>query len=190
MGIYTALATDEFANKEYRIVPIRKLDIYEIKKWRNEQIDFLRQNTLLTDQDQSNYFERWIVPSFSETQPKMILFSYLEYNTCIGYGGLTNIDWENRRGELSFLVQTERTLDVQQYRRDFSCFLHMMKSVAFNELQFDRIVTETYDIRPEHVRILEENGFVLEGRLKEHVVIRGQRVDSLLHGCLRETHHV
>ena len=189
MGIYTALATDEFANNEYTIVPLRTCDIYEIGKWRNEQIDFLRQKTILTDQDQKDYYERWVVPSFSETQPRIILFSYLEYNICIGYGGLTNIDWDNKRAELSFLLQTERTKTSQQYHRDLSHFLRLLKGVAFNELHFNRIFTETYDIRADHVLVLEENGFVLEGRLKQHVIIRGRLVDSLIHGCLREYRH-
>jgi RimJ/RimL family protein N-acetyltransferase len=190
MGIYKALTINEFVKDEYALVPLRENDIPAITQWRNEQIDVLRQQAALTDHDQKVYYESRVVPSFTEARPGIILFSYLKHAACIGYGGLTNIDWENRRGELSFLVQTERTLDVQQYRRDFSCFLHMIKTVAFNELQFDRIVSETYDIRPEHVRILEENGFVLEGRLKQHVVIRGQGVDSLLHGCRRDSNHV
>jgi len=179
----------EFADNEYTIVPIREIDMLEIAKWRNEQIDILRQNVILTDQDQKGYYDRHVVPSFSETKPKIILFSYLEHNMCIGYGGLTNIDWENKRAELSFLLETERAKNVQQYRRDFSYFLHLLKRVVFNELRFNRIFTETYDVRTDHILVLEENGFVLEGRLKQHVVIRGRFVDSLIHGCLREHNH-
>jgi RimJ/RimL family protein N-acetyltransferase len=190
MGIYKALTINEFVKDEYALVPLREHDILAVAQWRNEQLDVLRQHAILTDHDQNIYYETRVVPSFSEAKPGIILFSYLQHSVCIGYGGLTDIDWENRRAELSFLLQTERTRDVQQYRRDFACFLHMIKTVAFDELKFDRIVAETYDIRPEHVRTLEENGFVLEGRLKQHVVIRGQLVDSLLHGCLKDTHHV
>ena len=189
MGIYKALATNEFSNNEYAIVPLREIDILEIAKWRNEQIDILRQNIVLTDQNQKGYYDKYVVPSFSESHPKIILFSYLEHNMCIGYGGLTNIDWENECTELSFLLQTERAKNVQRYHRDFSHFLHLLKRVVFNELDLNRIFTETYDIRADHIRVLEENGFVLEGRLRQHVVIRGRFVDSLIHGCLREHNH-
>jgi RimJ/RimL family protein N-acetyltransferase len=189
MGIYKALTINELASNEYAIVPLREIDIFEVKQWRNDQIDVLRQNTVLTDRDQKEYYDRCVVPGFSETKPTIILFSYLEHNMCIGYGGLTNIDWENKRAELSFLVQTDRARNVQQYRKDFSHFLRLLKQVAFNELRFNRIFTETFDVRANHVLILEENGFVLEGRLKQHMLIRGRFVDSLIHGCLREYHH-
>jgi RimJ/RimL family protein N-acetyltransferase len=189
MDIYRALSTNEFANDEYTIIPIREIDILEIKRWRNEQIDILRQRVILSDQDQKEYYHKHVVPGFSAIQPKLILFSFLERHTCIGYGGLTNIDWENKRAELSFLLQTELATNVQRYRKDFSNFLHLIKRVAFAELNLHRIFTETYDIRADHVLVLEENGFTLEGRLRQHAVVRGRFVDSLIHGCLRENSH-
>ncbi len=189
MDSYKVLSTNEFKLDEYTIVPMREADIFEIKKWRNEQIDILRQKVFLTDHDQEEYYQKYVVPGFSETRPKIILFSYLEHSKCIGYGGLTNIDWENSRAEVSFLVQTERTKNLQQYRRDFSCFLLLLKRIAFTELRLNRLYTETYDIRPDHISVLEEIGFILEGRLKQHIVIQGRSVDSLIHGCSRENFH-
>ena len=155
-------------------------------KWRNEQIDVLRQNRLLTEADQDRYYREVVEPSFSEDRPRIILFSYLRDEDCIGYGGLTNIDWDSRRAEISFLVDTDRTRDLKVYREDFSVFLRLMKRIAFGALQFNRLFAETFDIRPHHIRILEDNGFRLEGRMRQHVIIRGRPVDSLIHGCLKE----
>jgi RimJ/RimL family protein N-acetyltransferase len=189
MSIYKVLKRNEFTRNRYSISPLREQDIYEIKTWRNEQRDILRQNAVLTDQHQIAYYQNHVVPSFSDLKPTMILFSFLGHSHCIGYGGLANIDWENRRAELSFLLETKRAGNPEQYREDFSAFLHLMKDVAFTELPLNRIFTETYDIRPEHVSVLEQNGFMLEGRLRQHVFIRGRFVDSLIHGCLKEPDH-
>lgn len=190
MSIYKVLKTTEFRKGGYVLSPLREMDIYDIKTWRNEQIDLLRQKVVLTDQDQAEYYRSRVVPGFTELKPEMVLFSFLEHDRCIGYGGLVHIDWENKRAEVSFLLQTQRVRDSEQYRTEFSTFLHLMKEVAFTELPLNRIFTETYDIRPGHVSVLEQNGFVLEGRLRQHVFIRGRFVDSLIHGCVKEPDHV
>ena len=183
---YKCLPVNRFEEGSYAIVPYREEDRFLIMKWRNEQIDVLRQNRLLTEADQDRYYREVVEPSFSEDRPRIILFSYLRDEDCIGYGGLTNIDWDSRRAEISFLVDTDRTRDLKVYREDFSVFLRLMKRIAFGALQFNRLFAETFDIRPHHIRILEDNGFRLEGRMRQHVIIRGRPGDSLIHGCLKE----
>jgi hypothetical protein len=46
------------------------------------------------------------------------------------------------------------------------------------------LFTETYDIRPLHISIIESAGFLREGVMHHHVRIDGHPVDSLIHGCL------
>lgn len=169
----------------YVLVPLREEDIWPIKEWRNAQIDVLRQKRPLMDEDQRRYYEEIVRPQFALPQPPQILFSYLRDGRCIGYGGLMNIDWDARRAEVSFLLDTSRTHDLDVYCRDFAVFLRMLKHIAFEQLDFHRLFTETYDIRPHHVAVLESNGFVPEGRMRDHVMIRGAYVDSLIHGCLK-----
>lgn len=183
---YQCLKTNRFTYKEYEIVPYREADLMQIMRWRNEQMDVLRQNRELTEEDQIRYYRGVIVPTFVTAQPIMVLFSYLKHGECIGYGGLTNMDWHSGRAEISFLVDTARTRDEERYREDFSGFLHLMKEVAFGQLAFNRLFTETFDIRPRHIGILEGSGFRLEGRMKQHVRIGQSHVDSLIHGYLKE----
>jgi RimJ/RimL family protein N-acetyltransferase len=175
---------------EYNIVPLRREDIFLIKNWRNQQINVLRQNKILTDEGQVNYYEQVVIPSFSQSQPKIILFSYLFKNECIGYGGLTNIDWHSKRAEMSFLLDTKRAKDKKLYEIEFSNFITFMKKVAFDNLQLNRVFTETYDLREWHIRVLEKNGFKLEGIMREHVFIEGKFVDSLIHGYLRKEYEM
>jgi RimJ/RimL family protein N-acetyltransferase len=179
---YICLKNQEFKTDSYRMLPIRMEDIFLIKQWRNEQIDILRQNVLLTDDMQKIYFENVIKPLFLLAQPDQILFSILKEGHFIGYGGLVHIDWNNKMAELSFLVETIRSKQSEIYKVDFSAFLTMIKKVAFNELNFHRIFAETYDIRPLHISVLENEGFKYEKRLKDHVEIQGKLKDAFIHG--------
>ena len=174
----------------HALVSLREADMHDIGRWRNEQMDVLRQNQPLTSDGQIRYYRDVVMPTFRETHPRMILVSYLRHTECIGYGGLTNIDWQARRAEVSFLVATSRTRDVQAYRTDFVAFLDLVKQLAFNRLQLQRLFTETYDIRPHHVAALELAGFRPEGRLRRHVLTGGALVDSLFHGFLRQEYLV
>ncbi|NGX43034.1 MAG: hypothetical protein K940chlam7_01325 [Chlamydiae bacterium] len=183
---YACLAKQAYQDPPYQIIPIRRRDMSRIKEWRNEQMDCLRQDQPLTDVDQERYWSQTIEPSFSLEEPKQILFSYLLEEACIGYGGLTHCDWGDKRAEVSFILQTDRTEDPVLYEKEMIIFLTLLKKVAFQDLKFHRLFTETFDIRPHHISILEKFGFLQEGRLKEHVMINGKYVDSLIHGFLRK----
>jgi hypothetical protein len=90
---YTYLTQQEFSNGEYKLVPIRYEDRYKIMKWRNEQIYHLRQKEPITSKQQDAYFENVVAKLFDQEKPNQILFSLLEGERCIGYGGLVHINW-------------------------------------------------------------------------------------------------
>jgi RimJ/RimL family protein N-acetyltransferase len=111
----------------------------------------------------------------------MMLVSILDSDgRFIGYGGLTNLDWHARHAEVSFLVDPARAADPDTYRRDASAFLAFLAGWAFGELGLNRLFTETYDFRELHIGLLEQAGFVPEGRMRQHV----EGGDSVLHGLL------
>jgi len=168
------------------LVRLRETDMLEIGRWRNDQMDVLRQNQLLTDEGQLRYYREVVEPSMRQAQPRIVLASYLLGGACIGYGGLTNIDWAAGRAEVSFLVATQRTRDLAAYRADFEAFLALLERLAFDGLSLRRLFTETYDLRPHHVASLEAAGFRLEGRLRRHQLVGDRLVDTLFHGKLRE----
>ena len=170
----------------YEILPIRPEDIESIRVWRNEQRDVLRQKGIIQAQEQTHYFEKTIWPTLEELQPKQILFSFLYQGTCIGYGGLTSIDWEYKRAEISFLVETARVHDQELYDKDYSHFLSLLAKITFEDLGFQRLYAETFDFREYHMRILEKFGLKQEGVLRKHVFKKGKWCDSIMHGLLRE----
>ncbi len=171
---------------DYEVIPMRETDIFLIKDWRNAQMDVLRQNKPISNSDQENYYRTIIKPGFEKENPTIMLFSFLHLDECIGYGGLTNIHWQDKRVELSFLVNPIHVANPSVYKNDFKHFIELMKEITFKELDFNRIFTETYDIREQHIGILESCGFLLEGRMKSHVCINGIFVDSLIHGILKK----
>jgi RimJ/RimL family protein N-acetyltransferase len=179
---YLCLKAQRFATQDgYTIVPLRKQDIQKIREWRNTQIDILRQQMPLTTEQQETYYQDFIEPSFRQEQPTIILFSFLKNDLCIGYGGLVHIDWLAQRGEVSFLVNPEFFSD---YENLFEQFYALMQFVAFEDLKFHRIFTETFAFRLDHMPLIEQAGFRQEGHLREHVFKRGRWHDSFIHGLL------
>lgn len=185
MNRYKILKKQNFSFQNYKLVPIREEDIQLIKNWRNDQIGILRQEEPITNEQQINYYNQVIKKSFSDEKPTLMLFSFLHDDSCIGYGGLTNINWNIKNAELSFLADTDRISDPKIYENAFTSFLHLIFELIFNELNFTRIFTETYDVRPVHISILEKNGFLLEKRLKQHKRINEILVDVLIHSRVK-----
>ena len=185
MTTYHPLPQSEYHHEAYRLVPIRYEDREPIRAWRNAQLEVLRQAAPLTAAQQEAYFQRVVLPLFEQEQPDQLLFSLLHEDKLIAYGGLVHLSWPDLRAEVSFLVGPVRAADAATYRQDFLAHLRLLGQVAFESLKFNRLFTETYDIRPAHIAILEEAGFRLEGRLRQHVQLApGTFTDSLMHGQL------
>jgi RimJ/RimL family protein N-acetyltransferase len=171
---YQCLTQQEFSDGDFKLVPIRFEDRYEIMKWRNEQIYHLRQKEPLTIEQQDAYFKNVVAKLFNQEQPNQILFSFLKNEELIGYGGLVHINWEDRNAEVSFLTKNVSHLDL------WLPYLKALKKVAFQELQFNKIFTYAYDIRPDLYGILESSSFILEGLFSNHVQ---NKFDIRIHSC-------
>lgn len=183
--IYKCLKKNTYVDEtSYEIVPLREEDIERIRLWRNLQMEVLRQKFEIQSHEQNTYFHNEIWPTFVQRHPKQILFSYLYRKMCIGYGGLTHIDWESSRAEISFLVDPKLVEDPDLYEKDFSHFLNLLSHVAFDDLNLHRLFTETFIFRTWHIQILEKCGFQLEGTLRDHIYKEGKRHCSLIHGRL------
>ena len=182
---YLCLPKQQFALDDYALRPLQRGDMEAIRCWRNEQIEVLRQDRPLTQEDQERYYREVVSPLFAEKQPPQLLFGYLLRGALIGYGGLVYVSWHDRRAEVSFLVDSVRAGELPMYRQDFAAFLELVKQVAFDALDLNRIFAETFDFRGDHIAVLEQAGFVKEGVMKEHIRLDDGFGDSVLHGYLR-----
>lgn len=185
MNEYKCLNFKKMSLEEYSICTIQRNDIENIRLWRNNQINVLRQKGEITQEEQIDYFERNIWPILLENEPKQILLSYFHKNKLIGYGGFVHISWEDKRAELSFVVDDKRASNRNIYKQDFEFFLELMKCTAFEMIKLNRLFTETYSTRQFHIGIIESSGFIFEGRLREHVIINNIECDSLMHSIIK-----
>jgi RimJ/RimL family protein N-acetyltransferase len=182
MPTYSCLNQQVFSAGEYKIVPIRFEDRLLIRKWRNEQIYHLRQNKVLSIEDQEYYFSEVVAPLFEQERPGQLLFSFLKDNKCIGYGGLVHINWTDQHAELSFIMAT--ALEKEYFEFYWSTYLALIEQVAFKELELHKIFTYAYDLRPRLYASLSQMGFEKEATLKEHASFEGEYVDVVIHSKL------
>src|SRR5690606_33541610 len=138
----------------------------------------------ITPEQQQAYYAEHVWPEQKNPQPRNILVAIHQGDRFIGYGGLVHIAWEHRRAEVSFLLDTALTHNVEFLVPTFARFLELMKMLAFDDLGLQRLCTETYAMRTHRIEVLEQVGFRREGVLKHHVIINGEPMDSILHGCL------
>lgn len=176
---YTALKKQIFSNGIYSLIPIRNEDRLVIMKWRNEQIYHLRQNKLLSVKEQNKYFSTIVASLFDKQQPDQILFSYLEGDKCIGYGGLVHINWIDRNAEISFVMDT--TLEKDFFEFHWTTFLGLIITVAFEEIGLHKIFTYAFNLRPRLYRALEEASFKKEAVLKDHSCFDSKYYDVVIH---------
>ena len=170
------------ADNRYQLRPIHWNDRDAIREWRNAQIDVLRQQNPLSANEQDDYFSNLVLPQLTQEQPEQILFAFLEDSQLVGYGGFVHIVWSDRRAEVSFLTDVDRS-DQNAFSQDWSEYLNLLVQLA-RRIGFHKLTTETYSIRTELIEILEDFGFTQEGILRDHHLINGAPVDSFAHAYL------
>ena len=179
MRSYKVLNNINFTNENFKLIPLRDSDKYEILEIRNQQIYHLRQNELLTQEKQDNYFSTVVADLFEQEKPNQLLFSFLENDEFIGYGGLVHINWIDRNAEISFVMKTE--LEKDNFQKYWSNYLKLIEKVAFDDLNFHKLFTYAFDLRPHLYDLLEFSGFKEEARLKEHCFFENKYLDVVYH---------
>jgi RimJ/RimL family protein N-acetyltransferase len=182
MSSYKVLHKQKFESGNFSLIPIRFEDRMDIMKWRNKQIYHLRQKKPLTIENQEVYFKTIISNLFNQEQPNQILFSFLENNNLIGYGGLVHLNWFDKNAEISFIMNTK--LEKTRFEDVWKEYLKLIEQVAFNELKFHKIFTYAFDLRPNLYPVLISAGFKEEARLDQHCFFEGKYIDVVIHSKL------
>lgn len=168
----------------YVFRPLTGEDAEPLRSWRNSQLEFLRQEKELTKEEQQNYFNTKVLTQYHLEQPDQHLVGMENNGSLVAYGGLTRISWPDHRGEVSFLASPHVESSSEKVII-FGEFLEWIKMFAFEKISLERIFTETYSFRKAHIEVLEKSGFLFEGKLRQHVVVQGEREDSIIHGLLK-----
>lgn len=162
--------------------PLERDYLPKLKEWRNAQVRVLRQFKPLTDFHQ----ERWY--SHLKEDKNQALFALMTGTppelSLIGYSGIVHIDYKNRRGELSFLVDPTRAEKKEVYKRDFLASLNMLCRYGFEELNLNKLYSETFEFRQDHIKMLKEFGFHTDGILRQHHFTGGNYYNSVFQSML------
>jgi len=179
MSSYKVLSKQNFVSGNFSIVPIRFEDRMDILKWRNEQIYHLRQDKPLTEAVQNSYFENVVAKLFDEDKPSQILFSFLENDICIGYGGLVHINWIDKNAEISFIMDT--SLEKDYFEELWGVFLELIEAAALKQLGLHKLFVYAFDLRPHLYKSLSNSSYFLDARLKEHCFFNNTFIDVIIH---------
>lgn len=176
---YICLKNQSYEHNEFSIVPIRFKDRFDIMKWRNEQVYHLRQNKPLTQEDQENYFTNVVNKLFNQDKPEQILFSFLQGDNCIGYGGLVHINWLDKNAEISFIMNTD--LESTYFSEFWSIYLKLIEEIAFRDMKLHKLYVYAFDLRPHLYEMLLKNNYFLDARLKDHCYFKEKYIDVVIH---------
>lgn len=181
---YKILSNANLTGVSLTLRQIEPVDIESIRNWRNNQMDVLRQSNPIKKEEQHNYFTEFVWSQTQLSEPSQIIFMIELDHKPIGYGGIVHISWPYKRGEISFLLEPKIESNGAELEIIFEEFLGIIKQIAFNHLNLQKLTTETYSHRLTHIRTLEKAGFNFEGRLRNHVVVDGRFTDALVHGAI------
>ena len=184
--MWACMPSAEVREGAFRLMAVQDAQIEPIRQWRNRQMDVLRQLEPISEGQQRDYYANHVWPWLDHSEPPSVLVSYVRDDVLIGYGGLVHIAWEHRRAEVSFLLDPDTFEDDTTYSALFVPYLGLIQRLAFEELRLNRIWTETFSFRSNHIRCLERAGLRPEGVLRQHVWVQGEPFDCILHGRLRD----
>jgi ribosomal-protein-alanine N-acetyltransferase len=98
----------------------------------------------------------------------------------IGTAIIFNFDWEARHAEIGYVF------DKNHWGRSYGTqTVTMMSRFAFDALDLHRLHALVADANAASARVLEKNGFELEGRLRDHYFIENKYYDGLIFGKLQ-----
>tara|TARA_B100001250_G_scaffold414516_1_gene453469 strand:- start:579 stop:1133 length:555 start_codon:yes stop_codon:yes gene_type:complete len=184
MKSYKILNKQIFHSGIFSLVPIRFQDRFDIMNWRNEQIYHLRQDKPLTIKSQDIYFNTVISNLFEQEQPNQILFSMLENDKCVGYGGLVHINWIDKNAEISFIMDTD--LEEEYFHSYWTMFLEMIENLAFGELNLHKLYVYAFDLRPNLYDVLLASNYFRDAVLNNHSYFKGRYIDVVIHSKLKK----
>jgi len=167
---------------EVRLRQLEEEDLAQLRDWRNDDRlrHGFREYRLLNMANQRDWFSH--ISRSREVEMfgiELEVISKIPTRKLVGVCGLCNINWVNRAAEVSLYIVPERP-GVSELA------LELLRQKAFEEFGLRRLWAEVYDFRAVSIARLERCGYVLEGRMREHVFKQGKYHDSLIYGLLRE----
>jgi len=132
-------------------------DVEQVRQWRNQQTEMLRTPFLLTQEQQEKFYHDvicnrqanarywgiWEQVDLNNPDPRITNLNYRQIYHFIGMCGIENIQWENRLGEISLVLNPEYAID--KYGEEA---LRLLLHEGFNNLNLENIFAEAYQCNP------------------------------------------
>lgn len=126
-------------------------------------------------------FEQRYEDVVREPPEDLVLLGVTYRGQLVGYVELAALSHLERRAALGFVV-AERAARRQGVGQ---AAVILAMDYGFSLQDLDRIYAEVYPFNAPSLRLLERVGFQQEGRLRQHEVHQGQRIDLVVLGMLR-----
>jgi RimJ/RimL family protein N-acetyltransferase len=113
--------------------------------------------------------------------PSKICFRIEKNGEPIGQVCIKNIKWINHKAEISLFLRKD-----MQGKGFGSKAMNAIIEFGFNRLNLYRLEGEVIDGNTASIKLLQNNGFTEEGRLREAKFVNGTYKDLLRYGLLRK----
>ena len=146
---------------------LEKRDLRQVADIRNKHIKYLRQKWMLSENEQENWF-------LNDSEKHGLWYVWEDnYYELYGVFGLTYIDWQSRKAELSFI--TRNYVDNNSGPMVLEAL-----NIAFNELKMNKVWVEIYEFDKIKWDALVRLGFSQDGILRENYYWEGQYYSSII----------
>jgi RimJ/RimL family protein N-acetyltransferase len=119
--------------------PLSLEDMEVIRNWRHQVMETLRTPYMLTAEQQADYYIHTICDRRGTTRYWGFWADKVEPMVLVGMGGIENIQWENRTGEISVLISSQER--GKGYGR---AAVDAILDQAFNHLNLETVYGECY----------------------------------------------
>ena len=155
-------------------------DLEPLRLWRNqpEFRKFFREYRELGPDDQQRWYDGRVMDDLGTL---MFAIEGMHDQRLLGACGLCFIDWISRTCDLSIYLGADDLYIDDVLAPDSA---RVLLRYAFGVLGMHRVWVEIYDYDEAKQRLLENLGFELDGRFREHHFHDGRWHDSLFYGLL------
>ncbi len=163
---------------------IEKYDLSQLLEWRNKPNFrlFFREYRELNSENQLKWFEKYIL---NDLNTRMFAIIELETMELIGACGLCYIDWINRNADFSIYIGKDDLYIDEIFAIDAA---KVMEKYGFDELNLHRLWAEIYSIDEKKIKFFNQLQFKKEGHFNETHWTKGQWVDSIYFGKIKNSH--
>lgn len=158
--------------------PICESDLERIRLWVNQPEVYLNLagRGRISSEEQKKWYGRYLLDDSKK------IFAIELDGQHVGNASLFRIDYEHKRSACSIFIGEKGLRGRGTGRKAMNALFEF----AFGPLQLNRVYLEVLVDNVSAIRCYENAGMSLEGKLRDHVIIDGQRRDMLLFSILKE----